>query len=439
MQVWRYCAEGVWADTRRRWWISFIKTLNLSVRSFLNGDVQTQACSMTYRTLLAFVPALALLLAIGRGFGLQNMLEEQLLNFFPAQSVAISYALDFVDSYLSQVSEGLFVGVGIVFLLWTLISLVSSVEYTFNTVWGIRRGRSFWRKITDYTAMLLILPILMICASGMNILMSSTLRTIFDFTFLTPLIKWSLEVGSWCMTWLFFAAVYMLIPNTKVKFKNALLAGVFAGTAFMILQWLFVTGQLYVSRYNAIYGSFSFLPLLLLWMQLVWVICLSGAVICFSSQNIFRFSFDGEVARMSPSYRAKVHIAIVALVVQRFEAQQRPITADELINRYDLPARLVSDATDLLTRAGVISLTLLDSKKESYGYQPAISPEHMTIGAVVKRIEALGATDFIPGFDDNFSGIIGVFDDMGKSVINIADSTLIRDLSIRYLVPIDEA
>jgi membrane protein len=224
-----------------------------------------------------------------------------------------------------------------------------------------------------------------------------------------------------------------------VKFKNALLAGVFAGTAFMILQWLFVTGQLYVSRYNAIYGSFSFLPLLLLWMQLVWVICLSGAVICFSSQNIFRFSFDGEVARMSPSYRAKVHIAIVALVVQRFEAQQRPITADELINRYDLPARLVSDATDLLTRAGVISLTLLDSKKESYGYQPAISPEHMTIGAVVKRIEALGATDFIPGFDDNFSGIIGVFDDMGKSVINIADSTLIRDLSIRYLVPIDEA
>jgi membrane protein len=430
MEFWQYCAEGVWADTRHKWIVRFIKTLNLSVRSFMNTDVQSQACAMTYRTMLAFVPAIALMFAIGRGFGLQSVLEDQLLRIFPAQQVAITYVLDFVDSYLSQASEGLFVGVGIVFLLWTLISLVSNVECSFNAVWGVKTGRSFWRKITDYTAMLLILPILMICASGMNLLLSSTLHSIFNFTFMTPVIKWTLEIGSWVMTWLFFTAVYMLIPNTKVKFSNALIAGVFAGTGFLILQWLFVSGQLYVSRYNAIYGSFSFLPLLLLWLQLVWMICLSGAVICFSSQNIFRFSFDGEVARMSPIYRAKAHIAVVAIAVHRFETQQRPVTTDELINKYDLPARLVSDTIDLLVKSGILAVTLIDAKNEIYGFQPAVSIDVLTVGVVAERIEQIGAKNFIPGFDDNFPGINNLFNRMTVAVTDVAASTLIRNLKV---------
>lgn len=431
LKLWHYCAEGVWADTRHKWIVRFIKTMNLSVRSFMNGDVQSQACAMTYRTMLAFVPAIALMFAIGRGFGLQTVLEEQLLRIFPAQQVAISYVLDWVDIYLSKASEGLFVGVGIVFLLWTLISLVSNVERAFNAVWGVKTGRSFWRKITDYTAMFLILPILMICASGMNILLSSTLRSIFEFSFMTPVIKWTLEIGSWCMTWLFFAAVYMLIPNTKVKFSNALIAGVFAGTGFLVLQWLFVSGQLYVSRYNAIYGSFSFLPLLLLWLQLVWVICLSGAVICFSSQNIFRFSFDGEVARMSPVYRGKVHIAIVAIVVHRFQRQESPVTTDELINKYDLPARLVSDAIDLLVKSGILAVTLIDSNKETYGFQPAVSIDVLTIGEVARRIELIGAKDFIPGFDDNFPGVNQLFNKLTIAAGQLVASTLIRDIEIK--------
>ena len=206
MALWDYVNTGIWSDSRRTWWISIVKTISLSVRSFLNRDLQTQACAMTYRTLLAVVPALALLMAIGRGFGLQTVLKEELFRLFPAQHVAINYALNFVESYLQHTSEGLFVGVGIVFLIYTLISLVSNVEDTFNLVWGVKEGRSFWRKITDYTSMLLILPVLMICAGGLSLLISSTIETIFDFEFLTPLISWSIEFASWVMTWLFFTA-----------------------------------------------------------------------------------------------------------------------------------------------------------------------------------------------------------------------------------------
>ncbi len=289
IELWNFLSSGLWSDPRRTWWLNTLRTANLSVKSFLNRDIQTQACAMTFRTMLAIVPALALLLAIGRGFGMQGVLQDELFRLFPAQHTAISYAMNFVESYLNQTSEGVFLGVGIAVLLWTLISLLSNVEDSFNLIWGVKTGRSIWRKATDYTALLLILPVLMLCASGISLMLSSTLRAIFDFEFMTPVISLILEGTQILMTILFFTAAYMLIPNTKVKFGNAFLSGALAGTGFLVLQWLFVTGTLYVTRYNAIYGSFAFIPLLLIWIQLVWVICLAGAVICYSSQNVFAF------------------------------------------------------------------------------------------------------------------------------------------------------
>ncbi|MDE6270771.1 MAG: hypothetical protein K2M12_07980, partial [Muribaculaceae bacterium] len=121
---WTYVSAGVWSDNRQNWGVTIIKTLNLSVRSFMNSNLQSQACAMTYRTVLALVPALALLFAIGRGFNVQDFLTQELLHIFPAQASLIRSSMAVVDNYLGQTSEGLFVGIGVVFLLWTLISLL---------------------------------------------------------------------------------------------------------------------------------------------------------------------------------------------------------------------------------------------------------------------------------------------------------------------------
>ena len=298
-----YVTEGVWSDMRRSRWVTFTKTVNLSVRSFLNADLQLRAAALTYQTILALVPALALVFAICRGFGFQNLIQTQLFNSFPAQQQALATGLKFVDSYLAQSSEGIFVGIGIVFLLWTLISMMSNVEDSFNTIWGGIPGRTFWRKCTDYTAIFLLLPVLMICSSGITVFMSTTIRNSVQWEFLSTGIMRLLDLSSVVLVWFFFAGTYMLIPNTRVKFKNAFPAGVLAGTGFLILQWLFVSGQIYVTRYNAIYGSFSFLPLLLIWIQLVWLITLSGAVFCYSSQNILAYSFNSEIEHISEEYR----------------------------------------------------------------------------------------------------------------------------------------
>lgn len=386
---------------------------------------------MTYRTLLAIVPALALLFAIGRGFGFQKLLQNELYNYFPAQHQVIEQAMKFVDSYLDQASEGIFVGVGIVFLLWTLISLLGNVEDVFNLIWGVKNGRSIWRKITDYTAMLLILPVLMICASGLSVLLSKTLDSIFHFAFLTPMVSLMLKGASWVFTWLFFTAVYILIPNAKVKFTNAFISGVIAGTAFMILQWLFVSGQMYVAKYNAIYGSFSFLPLLLLWMQLAWVITMAGMVICYSSQNIFQYAFTNEISEISLAYYEKVSVAAAAVVVTRFAKSDPPVTLTAFTTRYGLPAKLISSILIKLESAGIVSRVVVDELQEEYGYQPAMPISNITVGLVRQRLRNLGRHDFIPNFAHNFPGVVRNFETLEKVLEETSDHMLVQNIEIR--------
>ena len=429
-RFYNYVTDGVWNDTRRSFKIDFIKTVNLSIRSFLNGELQMRAGYLTYQTLLAIVPALALVFAIGRGFGFQNILQSQLFKSFPAQQEALSQAFKFVDSYLAQSSEGLFLGVGILYLLWTLISLLSNVENCFNTIWGIKQGRTIYRKLTDYTAILLILPVLMICASGITVFMSTALRTILPFGFMGPVVEVLLDLLSLALVWLFFAGSYMLIPNTKVKFKNALIAGCMAGTAYVVLQWLFFSGQLYVTRYNAIYGSFSFLPLLLIWLQLVWVITLAGGVLCFSSQNIFEFSFSNEISRISNNYKWRLTLAVMTIAVDRFMKEEKPLTPHQIAVEFGLPISLVTDSIHKLVEAGLLERIVGAKMSDEPAVAPAIDPRRISVGEVLKRLGKIGSGNFIPEFNDRFSQLSKVVLDLRKRFIEEASSILLIDLEI---------
>ncbi len=427
-KVINYCMDGVWSDTRSGIVINIIKTINLSVKSFFNADIQSTACAMAFRTLLATVPVLALLFAIGRGFGFASLMQTSLFNYFPAQQEAIEKGLTFVDSYLETASKGVFVGIGIIMLLWTLISLVSSGEAAFNKIWGVRQGRSFWRKMTDYTAIFLILPILMISITGINILMSSTLKSLMPYPEFSPLISTVLDITGVILTWLFFTGVYILVPNTKVRFANALLAGVISGTGFVILQWLFVTGQVYVSKYNAIYGSFAFLPLLMLWLQFVWIITLAGAVICYASQNIFRYSFSSHISAISDNYRHKAVIAVMAVIIDKFKKHETAPDANMIAVEYGFPISLTSGILEDLLDIGVVAKVFVDKRDQEFGYMPAVEIGSLTVENLLAKLSANGAADFIPGFEKQFREISDAVDKWNDN--KISGGTLISDLKI---------
>ncbi|MCM1293875.1 MAG: YihY/virulence factor BrkB family protein, partial [Bacteroides sp.] len=430
LSFYNYCYEGVWSDMRSTPFVKFVKTINLPLRAFFNGDIQTKACALTYRTMLAVVPALALIVAIGRGFGLQEVLERELIENVGSQREVLTKAFDFVDSYLNQSSEGIFVGVGIAMLLWTLISILGSVERVFNDIWGVKIGRSMWRKLTDYLAIFLILPVLMICASGITVFVSTNLERLLPFSFMSPLIKYMLDFASLVFIWLFFTGVYMLIPNTKVKFKNAFVAGIFAGTGYLILQWLFISGQIYVSKYNAIYGSFAFLPLLLIWLQLVWVICLAGGVVCYASQNIFQYNFNNEVAKINTAYRLKIFVAVMTVIVKDFLSGQTPPTKSEIMLRFGLPSRLVASSVNFMIDAGLLLRVVNDEKGTVYGYVPAIDAYKITVSDVIKRVRHQGYDNFIPDFSSTFADVIKVVDKAEMAMLDSVSETYVKDLDL---------
>lgn len=431
--IWEYVWNDVWSDTRDDWRIKLIKTLNLSIKSFLDSDLQSRAAALTYRTILALVPALAILFAIGRGFGFQNLLQTQIFSYLPVQKDALDTVFGFVDSYLAHSSEGVFVGIGVAMLLWTMISLMNNIENSFNSIWGIKHGRSIWRKITDYTAMLLILPVLMICSSGLSIFLSSTLQNIFDFEFMSPIITFSLRCASFLFTWLFFTAMFILIPNTKVKFKNAFIAGIFTGTGFLILQWLFVSGQMSVSKYNAIYGSFSLLPLLLIWMQFTWVIILSGIAICYSSQSIYRFEFSNKINDISDDYRTKITLAIMCVITKHFDKGNKAITLDELTEKYDFPPRIAIDIIEKLIDARLIVKVINDDAENEPGLQPALNINRLSVAHVLSVLKNNGETGFVPNFNENFNNINITIDNLERLISTDAQSILIKDLEIKII------
>lgn len=241
----------------------------------------------------------------------------------------------------------------------------------------------------------------------------------------------ALDVAPFVLTWMSFTGMYLAFPNTKVKFKNAFLSGVFAGTAFQILQYLFLSGQIYVSKYNAIYGSFAFLPLLLIWLQLVWTITLSGAVLCYSSQNIFQFNFSHDISTISLDYKRKIAVVIMTIIVKRFDKGLGPFTVTDFAANYHMPSRLVTQLIDEMVAARLLSPVVIS--EDTYGYQPAVDPSKVTLGMVLGRLNAQGADDFIPNFQEEFADIIRIIDLNLRQTISKCDETLLLDLPFQSL------
>ncbi|MDE7437220.1 MAG: YihY/virulence factor BrkB family protein [Muribaculaceae bacterium] len=423
-----YSISGVWNDPRRTTGVRLLRTVNLAVNSFLDRGLQNRSMALTYSTVLAMVPAIALLVAIGRGFGLQESLQEELYNFFPSQHKAISTALQFVDSYLNSATQGVFVGAGIIFLLWTVISLLSSIEDAFNTIWDVKHDRSLFKKVTDYIAICLIIPILMICSSGVSIFMSTTIQDNLSVPFLTPVVNIILEAAPVILYWIAFSLSYLLIPNTKVNIKYACISGAICAVAFTILQLLFVNGQIYVSKYNAIYGSFAFLPLLLIWLQLSWLLLLSGCVLTYSLQNVFTFNFNSNSDKLSIDGWNSVALIVMSVIAQRFIHHKKPISEVEIAQSYDLPIRLVTRIVQKFHSCGLTYT--VQTGDDAEGEVPAIELGAYTVADFMKKYNSAGDIAFLPNIRKIYADLFAIILPIRSRCYDEYSSILVRDLPI---------
>ena len=399
-QIRIFLTEDIWRVTedeiskKRNILYSTIKIITLSIREFVQGRVINKASALTYSTLLAIIPILAILFAIARGFGLANLLEDQFRTGLEGQAMAAETILSFIDSYLSHAKSGVFIGVGIIMLFYTVLLLTNNMEQTFNSIWQVKKHRSLYRKLTDYFSMLLLLPLLILLSSGISIFMSTFMRTMEEFTLLAPVIKSMVRLTPYVLTWGMFTALYIFMPNTKVKFKYAILPGILAGSAFQAFQFLYIGSQIWVSRYNAIYGSFAAIPMFLLWTQISWSICLFGAQLCYVAQNLRNFSFSKETENISRRYHDFLCILIMSLICKRFQTNEPPYTAETLSDEHKIPIRLTTTILYELQDLHLIYETPMEHEDEEKGYLPAIDINQLNVGMLLNRLDEAGSEAF---------------------------------------------
>jgi membrane protein len=270
---------------------------------------------------------------------------------------------------------------------------MGNIEMSFNDIWGVQKGRHLGRKIADYLAVMIIAPLLFIMASSATVLITSRVTDLADETALLrsagPLIISLLKLLPYCVTWLLFTVLYILIPNTTVKIKSALLGGVLAGTLYQLVQWAYIKFQVGVSAYGAIYGSFAALPLFLVWLQMSWLVVLLGAEISFAEQNVDTYEFEPDCDKASNRVKRVLALRVTQLCAQNFQARTEPWTAEQIAEHLGVPIRLVRLTLSELVEARVLAELKTDEEKTA-AYQPALAIASLTVREVIEMLDRSG-------------------------------------------------
>ena len=432
-RLYRFIASDIWVITEKeltkssRFSLRLLKKIILSARGVTKDNLFIKAAALSFYSILALVPILALVIAIGRGFGFQQAVVDWLSKALSAQAEMIPYIIQFVERYLERAQGGIFLGVGFAVLLWSVLSAFRQIENNFNDIWNVKKSRSIVRQFTMYISLMLLVPILIALSSGFSIFINTQLETAGLSQFFSPLTRFLLNVAPYFIFSVLFTIMFLIIPNTKVRFKHALLAGCISGIAFQLFQGLYVGGQIYLSNYNAVYGSFAAIPLLLMFLQTAWLIVLYGAELTFVSQNLQNYNFENETNTISRRYKDYITLLIMKIIVTRFEKGDTPITQQQLADDYNIPIRLVNQLLKLLVEVHLLSEIYTESNQEK-SYQPAMDIHQITIQLVFDKISTFGSENFKVNPKKEFDGMWEQLEQFRLKTVNHSSDLLIKDL-----------
>ena len=369
---------------------SILKKLLLAIEFTTTKRITSAAAALTYSTLLAIVPIFAVVFGIARGFGYNKYIEEWFRESFSSQPQVSEIIIGFVNSYLVHTKSGLFLGIGLLFMLFTVIMLISNIERTFNDIWQVKKPRSMFRTITDYTSMLLLMPVVIVITSGISIFFATIFKQIEDTMVIGSLAQFFLQLLPYVLMSGVFIALYIFMPNTKVKLSCALVPGILAGVAMQGLQLFYIHSQIWVSSYNAIYGSFAALPLFMLWIQISWLICLFGAELCYASQNMDDYAFKAKTEDLSHRYKMLLSLVLASRICRNFSEGAKPLSALKLKLATGIPIRIVNDLLYQLVQINILTEIPGGDKDGESLYQPAECITRLSVGTLIDRMEAQG-------------------------------------------------
>lgn len=392
--LWRHSRAEI-SDRHKRVWYKVLQTVILVVRGFRDKDLNVRANALTYSLLFAIVPIIAVMLAIARGFGFEQVIEMKLNQSFLGETNLVPTIMEWVDRYLETAQGGVFIGVGLVVLLWAVYSFFRMVETSFNEIWNVRQSRSFGRQFVNYLAILFLVPVLMIVTSGLSFLLGSAASNPLLLV-IEPLRRWTLRILPFVVASGIFTWMYIAIPNTKVHFVSAVVPGVLVGVLFQLIQMLSTYLMMFFTRTSVVYGAFAAIPLVLIWLHISCLLLIVGAELGFAIQNNEMFAYERDLLGMSRRYKDYVMLYLLTIIVHRFEADEVPLTAHELAQQNRLPIRLVLQLLSRLEEVHVVREVYVEDKEDTT-YVPALDTHRITVGMVLDRVSAQGTEQFLRG------------------------------------------
>lgn len=429
-----FVTKDIWSvDTdsmskRKRNSYGILKIIIISVKGFIDDKCSVRASALTYFTLLSVVPIIALAFAIAKGFGLEQMVEDLTKQTFEGNSELADYFISFSSSMLENTKGGLIAGIGVVMLMYSVFKLLDNVEAAFNHLWQIKNSRTMLRKVTDYITIMIFAPILMIIASSTTIFIQTQVSESISET-LSPLSSALLKIIPWLLMAIVFSLIYLIMPNTKVSIKAAVVSGSVTGIIFQIWQWIFVTFQVGASGYGAIYGSFAALPLFLMWVQTSWIIVLIGCKITYSVQNVSHYATENTAGKLSPRQQKRVALYIMTKIIDNFVRQQKPKDSAEWSEELNMSQKMFLYIGQKLHDVGLLA-EIKDDKNGNPTYIPSVDINTITVATIYEKLDSLGEDSNFPlNIGDKYNQLSQLATKLESGCIDNAKTLLLKDMS----------
>jgi membrane protein len=322
-------------------------------------------------------------------------------------------------------------GIGVVILFWSVMSLLNHIENSFNHIWQISVSRPWYRKFTDYLTIMLIAPVFIILSGSITVFIDTQLAEFISkapiLAFFKPVVSFLIKFSPYFLTWFTITVLFIIMPNTKVKFVPAFVSGIIIGTFLQVLLWLYIDLQFGISKLSAIYGSFAAVPLLILWLQSSWIIVLLGAELSFANQNIAQYDLEAEALSISHYQRRGLSLLIMNLIARNFAVGDRPLSSEEIGRMLKMPVRLVRDILKDLKSINLVTEINGTAHSERF-YQPSIDISKITVSYMIGKLDRMGVENKMIIRSKDYERITTLLDKFDKAIAKTGNEILVKDL-----------
>jgi membrane protein len=328
-------------------------------RDWFAGEINVRAMSLAYTTLLSLVPLMVFTISILKGLGARADLRYLLHEFFRPIGDEANQLTETVMQFVTNMRGDVLGSIGLAFLVYIVITTIQKVEASFNFVWRAPRPRNFARRFSEYLSVMIVGPVLLAVAIGL--LGSAERSPLAQWLSAFPPLKATLDVLAqivpYAIVTIVFTFMYLLIPNTRVQPRAALIGGVTAGVIWALGGKAFTAVILYSSQMVAVYTGFAIVLTTLIWVYLSWLILLIGAQLAFYVQ-FPQYLRHGQVpVELTGSARELAGLSLMMLIGRSYSSGGNYWTGIALAAELDIPRTALAPVLSSLERGGLIVAT----------------------------------------------------------------------------------